>query len=75
MVMTRGAEGAVLISEKGVVEQPGVPTKVVDTVGAGDSFNASMTLGLLDYKDYSEILSEACKVAAGVCSHAGAVPQ
>ena len=33
--MTRGAEGAVLISEKGVVEQPGVPTKVVDTVGAG----------------------------------------
>ena len=75
VVMTRGAEGAVLISEKGVVEQPGVPTKVVDTVGAGDSFTASMTLGLLDYKDYSEILSEACKVAAGVCSHAGAVPQ
>ena len=75
VVMTRGAEGAVLISEKGVVEQPGVPTKVVDTVGAGDSFTASMTLGLLDDKDYSEILSEACKVAAGVCSHAGAVPQ
>jgi fructokinase len=74
VVMTRGAEGAVLISEEGVAEQPGVPAKVVDTVGAGDSFTASMTLGLLEQKDYSEILVEACEVAAGVCSHAGAVP-
>ncbi len=74
VVMTRGAEGAVLISEKGVVEQPGVPTEVVDTVGAGDSFTASMTLGLLEGKEYPQILKDACKVAAGVCSHAGAVP-
>ena len=74
VVMTRGAEGAVLISEKGVVEQPGEPATVVDTVGAGDSFTASMTLGLLKGKDYPEILKDACKVAAGVCSHAGAVP-
>ena len=74
VVVTRGAEGAVLISEEGVFEQPGVPTTVVDTVGAGDSFTASMTLGLLAAKDSSEILGEACKVAAGVCSHAGAVP-
>ena len=75
VVMTRGAEGAVLISEEGVVEQTGVPTEVVDTVGAGDSFTASMTLGLLEGKDYPQILKDACKVAAGVCSHAGAVPQ
>jgi fructokinase len=73
-VMTRGAEGAVLISERGVVEQSGVPTEVVDTVGAGDSFTASMTLGLLGGKEYPEILRDACRVAAGVCSHAGAVP-
>ena len=74
VVITRGAEGAVLISEDGVVEQPGEPASVVDTVGAGDSFTASMTLGLLEGKDYPQILKDACKVAAGVCSHAGAVP-
>ena len=74
VVMTRGAEGAVLNHAGGVVEQPGVPAKVVDTVGAGDSFTASMTLGLLAGKDYPQILKDACKVAAGVCSHAGAVP-
>ena len=75
VVMTRGAEGAVLNHAGGVVEQPGVPAKVVDTVGAGDSFTASMTLGLLARKDYPQILKDACKVAAGVCSHAGAVPE
>ena len=75
VVMTRGAEGAVLISEEEVAEQPGVPAKVVDTVGAGDSFTASMTLGLLEQKEYSEILVEACEVAAWVCSNAGAVPE
>ena len=75
VIMTRGAEGAVLISEEEVAEQPGVPAKVVDTVGAGDSFTASMTLGLLEGKDYPQILKDACKVAAGVCSHAGAVPE
>ena len=75
VVITRGAEGAVLISEDGVVEQPGEPASVVDTVGAGDSFTASMTLGLLEGKDYPQILKDACKVAARVCSHAGAVPQ
>ena len=74
VVMTRGAEGAVLISEEGVMKQPGEPATVVDTVGAGDSFTASMTLGLLEGKDYPQILKDACKVAAGVCSHAGAVP-
>ena len=34
-----------------------------------------MTLDLLCAKDYFEILGNACKVAAKVCSHAGAVPQ
>jgi fructokinase len=75
IVMTRGAEGAVLIYEEGLVEQPGEPATVVDTVGAGDSFTASMTLGLLAGKDYLQVLKDACKVAAGVCSHAGAVPE
>jgi fructokinase len=75
VVMTRGAEGAVLISEEELVEQPGEPVTVVDTVGAGDSFTASMTLDLLEGKDYPQILKTACRVAAGVCSHAGAVPE
>jgi fructokinase len=75
VVMTRGAEGAILVHEGGWVDNPGVPATVIDTVGAGDSFTASMTLGLLAGKDYPEVLGDASKVAAGVCSHAGAVPE
>ena len=75
VVMTRGAEGSILVHEGGWVDNPGVPATVIDTVGAGDSFTASMTLGLLAGKGYPQILVDACKVAAGVCSHAGAVPE
>ena len=75
VVMTQGAKGAVLVYADGMVEQPGVPVKLVDTVGAGDSFTASMTLGLLQGKEYTEILADACQIAAEVCSHAGAVPE
>ncbi|MEM7396107.1 MAG: carbohydrate kinase, partial [Verrucomicrobiota bacterium] len=35
VVMTRGEAGAVLVSPEGVVDQPGVPAEVCDTVGAG----------------------------------------
>ena len=57
VVMTQGAEGAILAHADGMVEQPGVPANLVDTVGAGDSFTASMTLGLLQGKEHTEILS------------------
>jgi len=75
VVMTQGAEGAILAHADGMVEQPGVPANLVDTVGAGDSFTASMTLGLLQGKEHTEILADACQIAAEVCSHAGAVPE
>ena len=75
VVMTQGAEGAILAHADGMVEQPGVPANLVDTVGAGDSFTASMTLGLLQGKEHTEILTDACQIAAEVCSHAGAVPE
>ena len=74
VVITQGSKGATLLSSEGVTEQAGVPANVVDTVGAGDSFTASMTLGLLKGNVYEEILADACEVAAKVCSHAGAVP-
>jgi len=73
VVLTKGAEGAVLLHSGGIVEHPGFPATVADTVGAGDSFTASVTIGLLEGKGYADIVTDACKVAAGVCSHAGAV--
>ena len=74
VAMTRGAQGALLVSADSVVDQPGIPTKVVDTVGAGDSFTAALTLGLLRGEAHGVILRKACEIASAVCAQAGAVP-
>jgi fructokinase len=74
VVMTRGAKGAVMVSEKGAADHPGIPVQVVDTVGAGDSFMAAFVLGLLRGDEPQDILRKACGTAALTCSHAGAVP-
>lgn len=75
VAMTRGADGALLVSREESVDQPGIPTTVVDTVGAGDSFTAALITGLLDGRSLSEIARKACEVAAAVCAQPGAVPQ
>ncbi len=74
LVMTRGADGAVLVTADGIVSQQGMPVKVKDTVGAGDAFAAAFLLGVLRADTHDEVLRTACKVAAATCSHAGAVP-
>nr|NLD40025.1 carbohydrate kinase [Actinomycetales bacterium] len=48
VVVTRGAQGAVAVMGGGVVEFPAGRTRVVDTVGAGDSFMSGLISGLLD---------------------------
>jgi fructokinase len=74
VVMTRGAEGALLVAADQVVDQPGIPTTVRDTVGAGDSFTASLVTGLLRSESLETIARDACKRAAAVCAQLGAVP-
>ena len=74
VVMTRGAKGALLVSANDAVDQPGIPTEVVDTVGAGDSFTAAFVLGLLRGDAREVMLRKACEIASAVCSQSGAVP-
>ena len=75
VVMTRGAEGALFVTAENAIEQPGIPADVVDTVGAGDSFTASLLVGLLRGEEVSSILHRACEVASAVCSQPGAIPE
>jgi fructokinase len=74
VVMTRGARGALLVSAEDAVDQPGIPAKVVDTVGAGDAFTAAFVLGLFRGGTREDILRKACETASAVCSQSGAVP-
>lgn len=74
IVMTRGAQGALLVTADETIHQAGLPAEVVDTVGAGDAFTAAFLFRELQHKPRRESLQHACKVAAETCSHAGAVP-
>ncbi len=75
VVMTRGAEGAVIVSATGTIDQPGIPTNVRDTVGAGDAFTAVLVSGLLRGESLTTIARDACETAAAVCAQPGAVPE
>lgn len=71
---TRGGGGSLLFAEGRWSDHPGIATTVVDTIGAGDSFTAAMTLGLLAGWDLDRINDHANRVAAFVCARAGATP-
>jgi fructokinase len=74
VAMTRGSAGALLVSATEVVDQPGIPTVVCDTVGAGDAFTAALVFGLLRLDPLPTIARTACEIAAAVCAQPGAVP-
>jgi fructokinase len=72
VALTRGPAGAVLMSGNEVSDLPGVPVDVVDTVGAGDAFTASMTLDLLAGRRLEDVNKPAIATASHVCSQPGA---
>ncbi len=74
IALTKGGEGSSLLTKERVSEHPGLPTKVVDTVGAGDAFTASLVVGLLRGDNLDTLNTEANRAAARVCGHSGAIP-
>ncbi len=75
IALTKGSRGSVLASLSGTSVHPGVPTTVVDTVGAGDAFTAAVVMGLLDGRDLDAINQRANLLASRVCGEAGATPR
>ena len=74
VALTRGPAGSLLYRNGEWSDCPSVPIKVVDTVGAGDAFTATMVMGLLHKIDLDEINTLADEVARHVCSCVGATP-
>jgi bifunctional ADP-heptose synthase (sugar kinase/adenylyltransferase) len=54
VIVKAGERGAYLARGKEFIRVPGFPVCAVDTVGAGDSFNAGLALALAEGKDYRE---------------------
>lgn len=70
--VTLGADGAMLLHNKTIYTQVGFPTKVVDTVGAGDSFLAGLIFGLLSKQSPEDTLQVAAALGSLVASKTGA---
>ena len=85
VVVTRGAAGAIAWNARGRAEIDSVPTTVVDTVGAGDTFQAALitwlaehaalnafSLAALEVDALCDALGFAARAAAITCSRRGA---
>lgn len=75
IALTRGASGSRLYAQGEDSNHQGFPAQIADTVGAGDSFTAAMTLELLNGKNLDTINKYANRVASFVCSQSGATPK
>ena len=88
VIVTQGAEGAIATLADGTsIAVPAVKTNVVDTIGAGDTFNAGFlaklselglltpeALGTLDPDALRDAMAYGARVAAITVSRAGANP-
>lgn len=57
VMLTRGEKGVLWASAAGLQVVPALPVRVVDTVGAGDAFNAGLAVGLSEGKSTLEAIA------------------
>jgi fructokinase len=72
--VTKGPHGAVLLYNDQLYYNSGYFIKVIDTVGAGDSFLGSLISQLLNKNDPQTAIDFACAVGALVAQSEGANP-
>ncbi len=72
--VTKGKNGAVLYHHGEWFYNYGYKVKVKDTVGAGDSFLATLINGLIEKKPLQKTIDHACAMGALVASSFGANP-
>ena len=79
LAATRGPRGTIWLNETGALEEtPAFPVEAVDTLGAGDAFQAAFTLRLAEGGKVREALRFAAAAAALKCTRHGgglAAPQ
>jgi fructokinase len=74
VALTRGERGCLLRSEHEEIDLPGIPVRVVDTVGAGDAFTAGLVARVLEGRSFAEAAAFANGLAARVAAAPGGTP-
>jgi sugar/nucleoside kinase (ribokinase family) len=71
VVLKMGPAGCLVSSPQGEFSVPTMATKVVDTTGAGDCFDAGFIAGLADDRDLEQCVKIGSAAAAAVLAHVG----
>lgn len=71
IVLTRGGQGSVAYVGSREFRQPALPARVVDTLGAGDAFQAGFVTEYLKSGSVQEALAAGADLAARACEHFG----
>jgi fructokinase len=74
IVVTMGGDGALLFTKDICYVEPGIPVKVVDTIGSGDAFLAGFLHSFTQQRPARECLRFANALGALVASYAGGCP-
>lgn len=75
IAITYGSKGAALLKQgKQIAFAPSPKIDAIDTVGAGDTFTAALTVALIEDMDNEAALNFACAAAALACTKRGAQP-
>ncbi|MEA2071004.1 MAG: PfkB family carbohydrate kinase [Asgard group archaeon] len=72
VLLTQGEKGSYLFDGEKVYHQKIIPTKVIDTLGAGDAFTAKFLTDYLLEKPIKRALKNGAKAAADTCQYYGA---
>ena len=72
VIVTLGPDGAYVLDEQGGQIIPGVPAKVVDTIGAGDSHIGTVMAALAEGLTLPDAVGRANRVSAAVVGQSGA---
>jgi ribokinase len=74
VVLTRGAEGALIVRRDGTQPIPAHPVEVVDSTGAGDAFSATLAVSLAAGLALEPAVRRAAAAGALACTRLGVVP-
>lgn len=74
LAVTRGADGALLVSPEESCSHPGFKVDVADTVGSGDAFFSGIIAGFLAGDSLENLVAEANRIGSYVATKTGATP-
>jgi fructokinase len=74
IVVTLGANGALVLQNGQLYQHPGISVQVADTIGSGDAFLAGFLTQQLSGAGIQESLSFACSLGALIATYTGACP-